>query len=398
MSRTPLSDPSIVRFRDVADSHKQNVHTEDVFYDLLELYNVINAGEKQFNELREFHEVASHFGLEEIDQLKREIDMLKEDISALQKPGIEYTKTIPVTSINIDENAEEYERCVIDRQHDIVHLPNWGISQSKLFLYDDANDEYIIPNTIKYSVLPEIEDLTIQENDFMNCITPDEFSFWHRKYTYLAGLKSSAQAIVQVDLPDEIISSRDVNTIYIHPFPLNTMDILNVEYKLDGGWRTVPGFKHTENIGNMKFCFSPLEMKSIRLTLRQRHFVRKGNKDVFHIGLRQIGVEFTDYQNDIGRFEVPVEFSRNFVKKEIIGINPIFKNEEALSIHQEGVRLASFKIYELDDRGRANYLNDTFPVQVKERRVLLKGLLNIDRNTKATPALTGVEIVYKGDS
>jgi hypothetical protein len=398
MSKTPLSQQPFVRFREGADSHKYNEHVEQVFYDLTELYNLANQEEKELQELREFHEVASHFGQEQIDQLKRYIEMLKEDIAALQKPGVEYIKYLPVTAIMPDEDAEEHERCVIDKQHDVVHLPNWGISQSKLYLYDDLNDEYIVPNTLKYNIEPEAQDLSIQENDFMNCITPDEFKFWHRKYTYLAGLKSHVQCTIQIDLPDNIISSRDVNTIYIHPFPLNTMDILNVEYKLDGGWRTIPGFQKTENIGNMKFCFSPTEMKSIRITLRQRHFVRKGSKDVFHIGLRQIGVEFTDYQTEIGRFEIPVEFSRNFIKKEILDIRPVFQNEESLSVHQEGVRLATFKIYELDDRGRTNYLNDTFPVQIKERRIILKGILSMDRNTRSTPALKGVEIVYKGDS
>lgn len=398
MSNAPFYNRSAVRFRDAAESEKYNDHTEQVFYDLTELFNMANEQEREIDRMKQFHEVGSHFAQEQMDQMKRELQALKEDIAAVQRPGVEYTKLLFPSDARPDLSVDEYERALIDMQHDLISLPYSSFSSSKLYLYDELNAEYIVPNTLKYEVTPKADNLTIRENDFMDALTPDTFKFWHRQYTYFNGLKDQVEASVVIKLPDSIISNRDVNTIYIHPFPLNTMDIVNVEYQLDGGWQTIPGFAPIENAGNVRFSFSPLEMSEIRITLRQRYFVTKGNQNIFHMGIREIGVSHHDYQVGVGRFEIPVEFNEAFTNKEITGIKPVYFNESTLSVHQKNTRLLTFKIYEVDESGNLIYLNDTFPIQVKKKNILLKGVLSFDQNTRAAPTLSGVELSYKGDS
>lgn len=398
MSTAPFYTKSRVRFRDVADSGKLNDHVEEVFYDLTELFNLSNEQEREIERMRQFFEVGSHFTQEQMDQMKRELQALREDLSAVQRPGQEYTKMLFPADARPDTDVDEYERASIDTQHDIITLPHSTYSSSKLYIYDDINSEYIVPNTLKYEITPKADNLTIKENDFLDAITPDEFKFWHRQYTYFSGLKDSVEAKIVVKLPDNIISNRDVNTIFIHPFPLNTMDIVNVEYQLDGGWRTIPGFKPIENAGNVRLCFSPLEMSQVRFTLRQRHFIVKGNQQIFHMGIRDIGISHNDYQVGVGRFEIPVEFNEAFTNKQILNIKPVYFNEGTLSVHQKHTRLLTFKVYEVDEQGKQHYLNDTFPIQVKKKRILLKGVMSFDQNTRSAPTLTGVELTYKGDS
>lgn len=398
MSKAPQYQQHTVRFRDSAESSKFNSHTQSAFYDLTELFNIANEQEREIKRIREFFEVGSHFAQDQMDQMRNLVKSLQEELQAVQRPGEVYKKTLYVTDMRADEQVPEYERAFVDVQHDIVTLPASDRSGSKLYIYDDVNREYIVPNTLKYSITPAANGFDIQENDFIDALTPDEFKFWHRKYVYFSGLKNEVECQITITLPDNIISSRDVNTIYIHPFPLRALDIRNVEYHLDGGWKTVPGFTPIDDAGNVKLCFSPTAMKEIRITLRQRHAIQKGNKTVFHMGLREIGVFYHDYQSGIGRFEIPVEFNPAFINKEIVGINPIYQNETALSVHQTGTRLLTFKVYEVDENGKLHYLNDTFPIQVKRNKVLLKGIMSIDRNTRATPTLSAVELLYKGDS
>lgn len=398
MSEAPKYSSQQVRFRGGADSSNFNTHTDELFYDLTELFNTANRQDLELDRLREFFEVGSHFSQDHMDQLRNLIRSLEEELAAVQKPGEVYKKTLYVTDMKSDESVSEYERAFVDTQHDIVTLPAADQSGSKLYLYDDVNNEYIVPNTLKYNITPAANDIDIKENELLDALTPDAFKFWHRQYIFPSGMKNQVECQVTLTLPDNIISSRDVNTIYIHPFPLKAIDIMNVEYHLDGGWKTIPGFVPQEDAANLKLCFSPTAMKEIRITLRQRHAIRKGNKHIFHMGLRQIGVFYHDYQSGIGRFEIPVEFNSAFSNKTITGINPVFMNETALSVHQTGTRLLTFKVYEVDESGKLSYLNDTFPIQVKKQKILLKGVMSIDRNTRSTPAVSAVELLYKGDS
>lgn len=405
MAKAPLTRKDLVRFRDQADSHQYNDHVKETFYDIVDLYNFANREEKELKAIREFFEVGSHFFKEQLDQMKSEINSLHHQLEALQKSGQEYTRFVPVTEFKPDSNVEDYEKASIDKQHDIVTLSTWGYSTSKLYIYDDLNDEYIVPNTIQYEITPKEDGVLVEENDFSDAIVPDQFKFWHRKCTYLSGLHDYVDCQIVIKLPNNIISNKDINSIYLHPFPLNSMDILNVEYQLDGAWKPLPGFKTIEKAGNEKFCFGSIEMNAIRISLRQRHPVRKGNKDVFHFGLRQLGVDYNDYQSEVGRFTIPVEFHDTFMSRDIYDIRPVYRNAESLSIHQEGVRLSTFRLYGVDDQDQLKYLSDAFPVlgdlsgiQVKDKKILIKGMISLDRNTGATPALTGVEIVYKGDS
>ena len=398
MSKAPFYSTAGVRFRDATDSGAFNDHTEQVFYDLNELFNLSNEQEREIDRMRQFFEVGGHFAKEQMDRMQQELNALREEVSAVQRPGQTYTKRLNPSDARPDTEVDLYERALIDTQHDLITLPYSAYSSSKLYLYDEINREYIVPNTLDVDVTPKADGMTIKENSFLDAITPDEFTFWHRQYTYFSGLKDAVEASVVIKLPDNIISNRDVNTIYIHPFPLNTMDIVNVEYQLDGGWRTIPGFKPIENAGNVKFAFSPLEMSEVRVTLRQRHFITNGSQQVFHMGIREIGIAHNDYQVGVGRFEVPVEFNQAFANKQILDIKPVYQNEGALSVHQRNTRLLTFKVYEVDPQGGLHYLNDTFPIQVKERQILLKGVMSFDKNTRSAPTLTGVELTYKGDS
>lgn len=398
MSKAPFYLPSISRFRGATESSKQNDHLEQIFYDLTELFNTANLHEDEIEQLRKFFEVSNHYSQEHMDAMRRELDSLKEDLYAVQRPGESYIKTLLADDARADRLSEEHEKALVDTQHGIITLPYSSYSSSKLYLYDSLNEEYILPNTIKYDITPVSDGKTIRENDFKDALTPDEYRLWHREYRYFSGLKEHAEAQIVLTLPDNIISNRDVNTLYVHPFPLNSMDIVNIEYQLDGGWRKLPGFKPVEDASNTKFCFSPIEMSKVRITLRQRHFIEKGGQQVFHMGIRELGIAHNDYQTGIGRFEMPLEFNPAFTNKEVVSVTPYYQNEETLSVHQKNSRLLTFSVYEVDANGKETYISDAFPIQIKETKILLKGILSFDRNTRSTPALSRVEVTYKGDS
>lgn len=398
MNKAPFYTPHISRYRDRAPSDKSNKMMNELMYDITELFNQANHQNLWIDTLKEQFEVMAHYNQEHVDKLQSTIQKLQEDVTALQSPGKEYVKTYFPQDMNTDGIKDQSEIALIDKQHDIVMLPYSMYSSSKLYIHDEINNEYILPKQLKYEVQPLADGFNIRENDFSNALIPDEFKLWHRKYEYFSGLKNEVEAQIIIDVPEDIISNKDVNTIYIHPFPLNSVDIMNVEYRMNGEWKSIPGFQPTIEADNTKFCFSELEMRSVRITLRQRHYVEKSGRQVFHMGLREVSILNNDYQNGIGRFNIPVQFNETFINKEILDVKATFSNAGALSLFQEDSRLATFKIYEVNSDGSETYLSDTFPIRTTKNAVVLKGTIAFDKYTRITPTISKVEVAYKGDA
>ena len=398
MNKAPYYQPHIARYRDKATSTKNNLMMEDLMYDITDLFNQTNKHRQEIDTLRERFEIAEHYSQEHIDQLTATIQKLQEDVYALQHPGHTYIKTYYPQDMNVDGILDTSEQALLDTQHDLIMLPYSAFSSSKLFVFDEINNEYIVPYQLKYEVLPAADGFNIRENSLLDAIIPDEFKLWHRRYEYFSGFMNDVEAQVIIHLPEDTISNKDVNTIYIHPFPLNSIDIMNVEYRMNGNWTTIPGFQPVMEADNSKFCFPELEARSIRITLRQRHYVEKSGRQIFHMGLREVGVLNNDYQTGIGRFNVPVKFNETFTNKEILGVNAIFSNASALSLYQKDSRLATFKVYEVNSDGSESYLSDTFPIRTTKNEIVLKGTVSFDNYTRITPTIERVEVSYKGDS
>jgi hypothetical protein len=396
MAHAPLYRPHEVRFRDGTSSHKQNEHTQQVFYDLTELCNLANLQQKTLDELEQLFSIHTYFHHQRMESLTQELQELKEIVSGLQTAGNVYTKQIAANMMRTAGDGAQMEKATVDALHNIVTLPTSGSSHSKVYLHDKINDEYIVPNTLQYELIPGADGSEVIDNDFMNALTPEGNKIWLRRYRLNHNITKATCDII-ITLPDDIISSRDVNTIYLHPFPLFGVNIESLEYRLNGGWQPIPGFTPVKRAGNMKYCFGALAMSQIRIRLSQETFIEEGGYNFFYLGLKDIGVFYEDYQSGVGRFEIPVSFHSKFKRKEIQGITPVYQNEKALSLHQ-GTRLATFKVYEVSEDGSLRYLNDTFPIPFTQNNILIKAILNVDRMTQTTPELTRIDITYKGDA
>lgn len=396
MNKAPYYTPEMQRYRDRATSERQNKMMDSLMYDITDLFNRANLNEKEIIMLQERFEVSEHYREETYDEIRAEIVKLKQEIESLQKPGILYNKTYYPQEMNTKDAIDESERALLDKQHDLIMLPYSLFSSSKLFMFDNINNEYIIPRQLKYSVTPAADGISIRENDFLDAVTPDNSRIWLRTHEFFAGLKNEVEATIVLKLPEDVILANDINTIFLHPFPLNSIDIMNVEFRMNGGWATIPGFQPVEKAGNSKFCFPNLEAQEIRVTLRQRHYMEKSGRQIFHIGLRELGVYNNDYQTGVGRFNIPMKLNKTFVNKEILEIKPIFQNASAL--FNDDNRLVTFKVYEVKDDGTESYISDTLPIRTSSNNLVLKGSVLFDNHNRITPTIKRVEVSYKGDA
>ena len=120
----------------------------------------------------------------------------------------------------------------------------------------------------------------------------------------------------------------------------------------------------------------------------------ENGKQLFYLGLRNVGIYNLTYRNTRGDLTVPVVFddARN---REIVSIIPRFKNEQALSdTTPEKRSVFNCGVYQVD-QGNLTFIKDTLPIITTSENIVLKVSLNCDPNNEAAPALEAIELEYR---
>jgi hypothetical protein len=393
------------RFRSGTSSANQNDMQEEILYDVNHLYNLVNEQAALLQNTRTLVVTENKYQSKRIEDLLAELQKTQDLVRQLQLGDGKYTKRIYVDQMHADETATPQERAERDTYHRVLHLPIAGAMQSKVHLYDDIAKETVIPSTFVVKMEPEADGISVIDSNPLHAFDGDNANIWYRKCVFDADEYVDKVTVqVTMTLPDNIISSRNINTILVHPFPLSTMDIDKIEYRLEGNWTLIPGWPKDasdnplpiQNAGNMKFCFESLPMAEVRVTLTQRNYILEDNKKVFYLGAQEIGVFYTNYQSSVGRFMVPALLEGNASTMLITRITPHFINEEALSDKTEEKRTVfAYDVYAVDERGVKSYTRDKLPIMVTTPNIVIKANINADPKTGATPVLDYVEVAYE---
>lgn len=405
MSNIPSFRARTVRFRTKTSSADQNEMVEDILYDLNNVFNLVNEQEALLNDVKETLDVEKKYQNIRIEQLLVELEETKELYRNLQAGLGRYAKKTYVDSFVTDPDASDLEKAEIETYYGIATLPVVGKKTSKVFLYDDVTQEVVLPDSLRVLVEPLPDGTTVQDNNVFNAFNGDNHSIWRRKYVYpVNDPTTEVTTVITITLPDNIISNRDINTILISAFPLSTVDINKIEYRLNGGWKLIPAWKKDSagnpitvaDSGNLKLCFESLSMSQVRITLTQRNFIIQGHKKIFYVGAQEIGILHSDYQSSVGRFMVPIKLKGQLESKLIAKVIPHFKNADSLSDKSEEKRsVFNYTIYGVDNAGELEYTRDTLPIVVQNEDIVIKASINMDSQTGATPALESIEVVYE---
>lgn len=405
MSDFPSLQQRYVPYRGGASSETFNKTVEESFYDLNNLFNLLSDQDAAVTEAQSIFSVQTTFQQIRMDTLQAEIDTLKGQLEDLQAATSGYKETLGVGKVTLDATLDSSQLASIDAQYNVITLPVSGDMTSKVYLYDGALKQAFQPSTLKVAVEPAADGTTIVETDAKRAFDGDANTYWHRKY-YFAHDDSTASvtAEVTVTLPYDIISNRDINMIYLNPFPLNTLIIDKVEYRLNGDWTLLPGFP-TDQLGNpvpyqntgyLKFHFPSVPMSEVRITVRQPHWVMEGNQKVFHVGLQEVGVFYVGYQTGVGKFQIPLVLRGKAGSHMITGIVPNFVNDGALSDKTDNkTSLFSYTVYQVDATGALTYTKDSLPIVVSTDTIMIKISIFRDPQTQATPALESITIKYQ---
>jgi hypothetical protein len=408
MSSIPSMRQDVVRFREPSNSEKYNGTQADVFYDIVTLFNSANDLNTELKITNEAILTAAQFQQMKMQEIQNTLILLQQQLDVQELDSTQHVARAFTENFIVDATASAAERAYLDTFHGLLHLPITGKHISKVYIYDEVTDEIVTPSSLDVAVGPEAYlGATIEQNSILNAFNGDNYSYWHRKV--IMPLESSPAAgtmytEVIITLPDTIISNRDINMIYLHPFPLNTLTINKIEYQLDGGWNLLPGWPVDGlsalpiaylDAGNLKFCFPTTAMSRIKITMTQPRYIEENYKKVYHFGLQEFGVFYTDYQSEIGKIDMPFNLPSKTASRLITGITPKFFNEAALSDQSvDKSKLFSYNIYTVDEQGQYQYTRDTFPILVSTDLVIVKATIHADPQNKATPTLESVELTY----
>ena len=219
--------------REISDSHKLNQMQEQVFNDILDLFNKANTLQKEMYEMNVAANIESTCYAKRLEETLTKLSLIEEQYdNLLLAPEDFRTITRYAIDATVDESSP-FSAVIDSNTNDII--ANIISSVSKTRLYDDTYDETLIPPSLKIYVGPDSFNtdnehiLTIEDSDISNALDGNISTVWFRRIVTDTSVESIENEVV-IGLPEDIITSRMVNQIILSPYPSGYVDIMNVEY------------------------------------------------------------------------------------------------------------------------------------------------------------------------
>ncbi len=389
------------KYRGRMDSHALNELQKEAFDDILDLFNKANQLQRTVYETNMANHIESKCYSERLTTALYNLTLFKERYENLTNASdFRYQ-----TCYAYDQNRTQIEQkdsyaATIDRASNSImaHITN---SISKTRLYDETYDESIVPPSLQVYVGPdsfrvntdnpvsspsgEVMDTiySIEDTDVRNAFDGNDSTIWLRKVKTSPDVTQIENEIV-LGLPEDIITTRLINEVRLKPFPVGYVDVLDIQYKNNGAWQSIPGiqshhlFKEEDirdafgnvvgtrfvahDACNMVFSFHPIQTSQLRFKLRQRHyeedFVGDDVYHVFYLGLRDVDIRFNTYTNEHSEFTMTYEFPEKERYIQVFDAEPLFNNLDVIDTeHYHVVK----EYFYFDSDGNTHKIAQTCP-------------------------------------
>lgn len=400
--------------REISDSHKLNQMQEQVFNDILDLFNKANTLQKEMYEMSVAANIESTCYAKRLEETLTKLSLIEEQYDNLLLAPEDFRT---ITRYAIDATVDELSpfSAVIDSNTNDI-IANIISSVSKTRLYDDTYDETLIPPSLKIYVGPDSFNtdnehiLTIEDSDISNALDGNISTVWFRRIVTDTSVESIENEVV-IGLPEDIITSRMVNQIILSPYPSGYVDIMNVEYKTNGAWQTIPGLEyHTcyseeeyedifgnkytrgviKNAPNIKLNFKPIQTNQIRIKLRQRNYEydAQNNRRVWYLGIRDLDVNYNRYTKDHSEFDMVFDFTETDKNIKIYDTE-IFCNNNIDSSVLENIYK---EYYYYDADSNTHKVSDSLPFILTGHKLMVRFTIE---GTIDTPNINKCSVKYK---
>ena len=401
------------KYRGKMNSHALNEMQSEAFADILDLFNKANALQKAVYEMNMANNIESMCYTRRLNDTILELNQLRDKYNNLTASLNDYRYLTRYAYQAIIDN-DDYAASVDASTNDVIaHIAS---SNSKTRLYDSTYDETLIPPSLQTYIGPDSfrvggDIYSIEDTDIKNAFDGNNSSVWLRKVITSQSVDQIENEIV-IGLPEDIITSRLVNEIVIHTFPVGYVDVMDVLYKSNGAWRQIPGFKQhdgceehkvvdmfgnastyfsIDDAGNLRFNFQDLQTNQIKIKLRQRHYEtdHENARRIWYLGLRDVDIIYNVYTRDHSEFSVVFDFPEVNHNIKIYDTEVFFNNDNVTNDKNFGVTKEYFYF---DANGNAHKNPATCPFILQGHKVMVKFTIE---GTQITPNIHKCKIKYK---
>lgn len=401
------------KYRAPMSSEKLNDLQNEAFADILDLFNKANQLQKTIYEMNLANNIESSCYAKRLEQAITSMNAIVEKYNNLTSTESDY-RYVTRYAFEAETIDDAYAATIDKNTNDIVaHIVS---SKSKTRLHDETYDETLVPDSLQAFIGPDSFKVggniySIEDSDITNAFDGNDSTVWFRKVITSPDVESIENEMV-IGLPEDIITTRLMNQIIIKTFPVGFVDIMDVQYKSNGAWQTIPGFQQhygcseseyadifgntydytvIENASNVKFNFQNLQTNQIKIKLRQRNYEydAENNRRIWYLGLRDVDVIYNVYTRDHSEFDMVYNFPETD-KTITIYDTPVFFNNVNVSDDENfGV---SKEYYYFDSDGNTHKISSSCPFILNGHKLRVKYIIE---GTQTTPNIRKCSVKYK---
>lgn len=396
-------------YRQVTDSQQMNELHQDILSDVLDLFNRSNEFEEEIEYIQHTLTAENSFLRYRVNDLEIALAKLAEQMRQMSRSREIKTMAIFPNQMSVEDDGHG---ALIDYESlSVTMKPTRSVS--KVNVYDETLDTTYVPNSLELTYGPSTskvgyEILQIEDNGPEKAFNGDPSDYWVRRHLCHSNCQEVRCELI-IGLPENVVTTKNMNMIKINPYPVDAVDVMNVELKVNGSWMPVPGFlthgrnalesyqdifgNETEkeyicNAPNLKFDFKELSASEIRITLRQRNYIRQENgMREFYLGLKSVSVMQCSYHNDYYTFQAEVNFPEIERNIQIEDTEIVLNNPEEYTYNQ-----IQYEYYAYDNTGTPHRISQTAPFTLNGHRLLIKFRI---AEGSSTPSVRQVNVQYK---
>lgn len=231
------------KYRTKMDSHELNKMQKEAFTDILDLFNKANALQKNLYEFNMTNDIETSVYSKRLTEVLIKLKQTEELYNNLKSADTDFRY-----QTRFAYEAEVFDdgyRSVVDKTTNDIRA-NIVSSISKTRIYNDTYDEILVPNSIQAYIGPDSfgtggSIYSIEDSEINNIFDNTNNNVWYRKVVTSIDVNEIENEIV-IRLPEDIVTTRLVNEIVVHPFPIGHEDVMDILYKTNGAWTRIPGF------------------------------------------------------------------------------------------------------------------------------------------------------------
>ena len=401
------------KYRGPISSEQLNAMQNEAFADILDLFNKSNQLQKIVYEMNLANNIESVCYAQRLQKAITELNKLNEAYNNIASTE-NSMRTISKYAFDAETDEDGYAAVIDHSTNDIVsHIVS---SKSKIRLYDEVYEESVVAPSLQVYIGPDSFKVggniyTIEDSDINNAFDGNSNSVWFRRVVTTPDVECIENEVV-IGLPEDIITTRLMNQITINPFPIGYLDIMDIQYKSNGAWRTIPGFEThtccTEETGtdifgnrytynvikddpNLKFNFQNLQTNQLKIKLRQRNFEydAENNRRIWYLGIRDLDVVYNTYTRDFSEFDMIYEFPETDRNIKVYDAEVIFNNQNITNDKSFGV---SKEYYYYDSDDHPHKIPSTCPFILQGHKLRVKFTMD---SGQITPNIHMCKIKYK---